>query len=471
MIWQNEVTRAAAVSLLFLVIFAAAEIWRRGGNPETEKTRKLVHFASGAVCLSFAYLFRSQWTVLALCTAFVGIMIVSKRFGLLQSVHGIKRTSSGGIYYPMAIYFTFFIACIYDRPHFYLIAILVLALSDSLAALIGGRYGFKVYRVEEDFKSLEGSVVFFLVTFIVVHVGLLLLTPIGRLESLLAAAYLSLLVTAFESISLGGADNIFIPIGTIAVLIRTAEMPAETMAVRIGIVIALFVAVHCISRRTGHLGLTAVIAIAMVGYAAYALAGQAWVIPILVGTFLFIYLDIFVEPRTADTNDIKFHIRPTFYVLCVSFTWILIALLAPGSTYVFFVPYVANLTASLGIFWQRRSRITDRPYHQKLPQWIRHAPLPLRALILSLLLAMPTALLDRRITVCFAFPLTILCTMGIESTYWRIECAKRGKWSNTMFLRMTAALSMAWTFAATVVSAWYYRLDHPICRWIAQCLQ
>jgi dolichol kinase len=97
---QIELLRAGIISVIYILIFIAAEMWHAFGKHQTETTRKFGHFASGAVYLSF-----------------------------------LISINSG-------------------RPQFYLIAILVLALSDSLAALIGGQYGLKLYKVEEDHKSI-----------------------------------------------------------------------------------------------------------------------------------------------------------------------------------------------------------------------------------------------------------------------------------------------------------------------------
>ena len=62
----GESLRAALVGAGFLLIFAAAEAWRRASGPPVEWTRKLVHFAGGLLVAAFPWLFASPWTVLAL---------------------------------------------------------------------------------------------------------------------------------------------------------------------------------------------------------------------------------------------------------------------------------------------------------------------------------------------------------------------------------------------------------------------
>ncbi len=464
---QREFIAIAGYSTVFLLIFGVAETWRIVGSPYTEKTRKLVHFASGAVCLSFIYLLQSHWSVLILCILFVALMYLTKKYGLLKSVHDVERKSSGGFYYPAAVYGTFFIAGVFNQPHFYLIAILVLAISDSLAALVGGRYGFKMYRTEDSYKSLEGSVIFFLVTFIVVHTCLLLLTPIGRAESLLAAVYLSILVTAFESISLGGADNLFIPLGTISILIRIVDQPLSIMVNRITILFVLYWFIYLTAKHTRAIGLSAVITIALLGFGAYALAGLEWVFPVLIATSLLSRVDIFLEPST--TSDPQYNIRPTFYVIIVSFIWILAGLLISDYRHVLFVSFTANLTCSLSIFWKRRSKLTHIPYRLSLPPWLRHARMPLRNILLTLILASPSLFISSSLSPLFTLAMILSVNFAIEITYWQLEQRKRGSWPNIRFLQATTLISIFWTTLAALVSMWYYDFGPLTSFWRISC--
>ena len=99
----------------------------------------------------------------------------------------------------------------------------MLTLSDAAAALIGTRYGRKLFAVEAGTKSLEGVAMFFLVTWIVAMVLLLLMTDIGRVNVVL----LSLAVAAFgalvEADSWRGFDNLFVPVGIHLFLARHLE--------------------------------------------------------------------------------------------------------------------------------------------------------------------------------------------------------------------------------------------------------
>ena len=168
-----EVLHTALAGGLVLLLLTVAEIWRCCLKPPVEWTRKLVHVGAGAVAATFPWLLQSHWSVLTLSLVFVILLWWTRSRGLLPSVHNVGRKTQGGLYYPLAIYVLFVIS--HGRPTFYLISMFVLGLSDALAALLGRRYGRLTFAVQEDRRSLEGSAVFFVSTFLCTHLPLLLL--------------------------------------------------------------------------------------------------------------------------------------------------------------------------------------------------------------------------------------------------------------------------------------------------------
>ena len=274
--WMGEALRAAGVGALFLVVFAAAEVWRRAGSPPPEWTRKLVHFGGGVICLGLPWMVRSHWTVLVLGALFAAIIVVSRRFGLLSSIHGVERKSEGGLYFPVSVYLMFVLAS--GRPVFYLISILALVVSDALAALVGTTYGRLRFRVEGDRRSVEGSAVFFLSTFLAVHLPLLLLTPMDRAASVLVAVQLSLLVTLLEAISLEGNDNLIVPVGTFLLLLKLTPQPAGMIGLQLLAQLAILGALFVLAWRWRLLTSSGTLAASLFFYGAFSLGGPVWVV-------------------------------------------------------------------------------------------------------------------------------------------------------------------------------------------------
>jgi hypothetical protein len=186
------------------------------GAPSASRwTRKLVHVLSGWRRISRGL--STHWSVLGSAhhPRHAG---PRQRLGLLGSVTGVDRRSVGELYFPISVYLLFVVAR--HQPVFYLIALSVLVFSDTAAALLGVAYGRHSYTVANDRRTLEGSAAFLLVTFLCVHVPLLLGTGIGRGESLIIATQLALLVTSFEAISMRGNDNLVVPLATYYLLLN-----------------------------------------------------------------------------------------------------------------------------------------------------------------------------------------------------------------------------------------------------------
>ena len=210
MITAHDLRGAVILGGVFVSLLILAELWRRLGTPKPEHTRKLVHLGGGVACLFFPFLIDSPWVVLAMALPLTGLFLAGAKLGFLKSLHGVARRSRGAEYYPLAVCLVFVLTR--GRPWLYLSAVLVLAVADAFAALIGSRYGVVRYEVENETKSLEGSLVFLVIAFLAIHLPVLLMTDLPRPVCVLAALLVAALVTGFEAVSLEGADNLFVPL-------------------------------------------------------------------------------------------------------------------------------------------------------------------------------------------------------------------------------------------------------------------
>jgi phytol kinase len=443
---MEDVFPALIVGGLYGVIFIVAELWRIYGTPSPEATRKFVHLSGGIVSLSFSYVFSSHWTVLLLGVLFIGIIAGTKKAGLLPSIHGVERKSQGQIYYPVAIYLTFLLCNLLKKPHFYLISVSVLAVADTLAALIGVRYGTKKYRVEDEKKSIEGSVIFFLATFIIVHLGLLLLGNLGRIESVVAAFVIASLVTIFEAVSLGGADNLFIPFGTLLLLQKFTPNPADEMFRQLAILTGIFILICGIAQHTRKLSMSGAVGVAMLSYAAWALVDYRWFLPIITGYLLFNYTNLVIE--TPQTKLSKFRIRAVFYTAIIPLIWVFVAnfFYFDGRAHLFLVPYIVSLAASISIYWERRARLEN-----KLSSVFKNLNFALRAMLLTFLYIPVQILLDDKILIMEPI---IACFAGIivsDRVYWIIS-KKVENWKRISYLRMGVAVIALGAIVALLIN-------------------
>ncbi len=460
--WDAEIGSALIVASFFLCLVGLGEILRGVNACSQEATRKFVHLTGGIVSLSFAYVFTSHWTILGLCIAFVFLMAGTRKMGMLKSVHGIKRKSSGDILHPVAIYLTFAATNYFEKPDFYLISIMVLSVSDALAAIIGVSYGFKVYSVEEERKSLEGSFIFLLSTFLIVHLGLLLLTSVGRMECVLSALLISILVTCFEAISLGGADNIIIPFGTLFIIMKITTKPIPEIIGQLSSVGIIFLTTWLFGNASGRLGTSGIITVALMGYAAWSLLGPEWYIPVLICTILVSLVDMFLE--MPGSQDELLRVRPIFYMFAISACWIIGANISHlnglAKVDLFFVPYIVSFAAILSVRWkwsQRQGTLASLSRRQVVPRFIREGNFLIRAACLTAAFLPVNHLLGLHLNPVFS---AVTCLAGIiisDGIYWGIGKRYHGHWSRIAFLRFGMLSVLVSSSLVFLANLWFYR--------------
>ncbi|MDD3609981.1 MAG: hypothetical protein PHI49_09545 [Halothiobacillaceae bacterium] len=268
----------ALVLGLLAASFAGVALWRHLAQPHPELPRKLMHVLMGLVAAGFPWLFDSVWPVLVLAAAsMIALWLVragrAGTAGLQGVLHGVGRVSWGELLFPAGVAAVFVLAD--GNALLYSVPILILALADALAALIGLRYGQMRFTTLDGQKSLEGSIAFFVVTFLCVHVALLLFTDTGRAESLLIGLILGLLVMMFEAIAWRGLDNLFIPLAAHALLQSYLGLDAAALLGQLGLV-ALLVLFVVFWRRRSTLDDGALIGAVLMAYASLAIGGWPW---------------------------------------------------------------------------------------------------------------------------------------------------------------------------------------------------
>ncbi len=244
-------------------------------------------------------------------------------------------------------------------------------------------------------------------------------------------------------------------------LLKVDTQPAFLTGIQIVIFIVLSLLIFFFIRRTKKLGMSAIIGIALLVYAAASLVGFHWAIPLIVTVIIFSFFDIFLEQGTPEQP--KFRIRPVFFLMLVSFIWILVADFIESHAYLVYAAYVTNIIAQMGILWQRKSRLIKNDEAQSSqPKFICHAPLIIRSLLLTFLIAPGAIFFDKNISLWFTLVITIGGALIIETLYWVIEPYKQGKWERISFLRFTAGVAALVTFLQTAVCWWFYYDMHNL---------
>jgi phytol kinase len=334
---------AVALFLLaFLALLAALILHRRFWSPHPEITRKALHAGSGLLTLSFPFLFHDLWPVLVLTTgsalviaAFKFLPQIRRRFG--RVVDDVERTTLGELYFPLAVAIVFWLAR-GQSALLYCIPMLVLTFADATGALIGLRYGLT--RFTGGHKSFEGSLAFAIVAFFCVHVPLLLFSDTGRVETLMIAITLALLVMLLEGTAWRGLDNLFLPIGGYFLLRAYLPLGVADLLPRLLVSVGLVVAV-LLSRRSTTLVDDSLLAGAFLCYVTWAVAGWRWLVPPVV---LFVGYAWF-SPRTVENSRRVHNVDAVLAIWIVAVLWLILGktLDQPGFIYPFTLVFACHM--------------------------------------------------------------------------------------------------------------------------------
>lgn len=181
-------------SLLFFCVLLIIEFITRKNNYPKELTRRLAHLLSGLFGILMGFVLDS-WVFITFAVVFFGIISTSYSIKFLTSIHGVKRKTYGEILLPLGILSAFLISGPTDS---FLVAVLILSVSDPLAGIISD---LKLF----DKGRWTGSAFFFLSAFLI----LVFFYKGQQLVMLLALAFV---VTIVERFSTYGTDNLSIPL-------------------------------------------------------------------------------------------------------------------------------------------------------------------------------------------------------------------------------------------------------------------
>jgi len=247
-------------------------------KPGPELVRKLFHICGGLLGLSLPWIFTSIVPVLLVCAAvaalFVALRLVpALRSGAGQVLLGVQRESVGEFCYVASFCLLFWLAR--GDKLLYSIPILIVALADAMAALIGQEYGKRPLHIAGATKSVEGLVTFFLVAFFCVHVPVLMWGGTPRAESLLVAVDVAAMVMMAEAAAWRGLDNLLIPLWGYMVLKSLLLMDWTQLAVHLVFLLSLSGFMVRMRDRT-TLGDDALMGAVLWGYVVWAVGGWSW---------------------------------------------------------------------------------------------------------------------------------------------------------------------------------------------------
>jgi len=218
---SGDVVPLLASYVYVALILGAAELVRRRARLSVDFTRKVVHVGVGLWVIPTLLWFESWPLAIIPPATFVVLNAVSQRFSLLGSVETGEK-NVGTTLFPLA--FIALIAWFWPRGRPDVIAggILVLALGDAAAAIVGKRWGRHRYRIGSAVRSWEGSAAMFAASLLALALASGLF---GEGVNVGVLVGIALLATLLEGVSLFGFDNLLVPLGTAIALNWSTPAP------------------------------------------------------------------------------------------------------------------------------------------------------------------------------------------------------------------------------------------------------
>ena len=201
-----------------LVVLAIASTCKKNWPEQRELTRKIVHIGTGAV-IPLAWQFSISRT-LALCFAAIVTVLtaINHRWRLIPAVEDVDRSSYGTVAYGLSI--TILLLLFWPtRADAVCAGVLVMALGDGLAGLIGRHWTSPRWTLWNQTKSVAG-------TFTMATASLCSLVALSwgvhGAVPLAATVAITLVAVGLEQLSYAGIDNLTVPLA-VAVLWSVVE--------------------------------------------------------------------------------------------------------------------------------------------------------------------------------------------------------------------------------------------------------
>ena len=192
-----------------VVLFIAVAARRQWPNQQ-ELSRKIVHIGSGFV-LPLAWFVQIP-TVVAVTVAATTTLIafINHRWRLIPAVEDVDRTSYGTVAYGLSI--TLLLIWFWpDQPDAVVVGVLVMALGDGLAGLIGRQIQSRNWSIAGQTKSLLGTSVMAGVSFLIL---VIMAACLGLSPQLWVFTLITIIAVLLEQFSMMGVDNLSVPIVT-----------------------------------------------------------------------------------------------------------------------------------------------------------------------------------------------------------------------------------------------------------------
>lgn len=279
----NDLTFLGVALTCLLALILISELIRKKLGWTGEVTRKIVHTGTGILIFFACHELNSGMPLIIIGVIFTLFNFLCVQFNWFAGMHSTDRHTFGTVYYPLA--FTVLVLAAWDSHRFIIAgAMLVLAVGDALAALIGQKVRFRhIYFLSPDKKTIEGSSAMLLSSWLALVVTFIYfgVTPDTRISIAVISLFIALIATVVEAVSSKGSDNLTLPLSVAWILyLFSVYNSGQIDGLFTGFALSFCAAL--LSYYLKFLSLSGSAGAFLLGIVVFGAGGWLWTVPVLV---------------------------------------------------------------------------------------------------------------------------------------------------------------------------------------------
>ncbi len=187
-------------------VIALGFLAKLSGKFSPEAVRKIIHIGVSNWILISAHYLKTPWITILVPTIFIVANAAFVYSGAAKILGmGDRKRDNGLVYFPISIVILYLLyhASVVSLDDV-VMGILIMGYGDGLAALVGRKIGKHKFSVLQAHKSVEGCLVMFVVSFVIVL--------LVKGQGIPTALIIALVATILEAVTPLGFDNITVPI-------------------------------------------------------------------------------------------------------------------------------------------------------------------------------------------------------------------------------------------------------------------
>lgn len=220
---SQQLIFAILYSLAFGAILLTGEILHKILRVRTEYTRKFAHSTASLLSLTFPIIYKEIHYVLVMGILFFFVLLIAQHRNLLRSINDVSRKTYGGILLPVTITGSFIVSVWLNDVKLFIIPVLIMGVSDSLAGITGVFFGSRLRKISifklKLNKTYLGSSVFFVTALIITIRSLHWYLGNYNSQTIVAAIAVAAGAALMELFSSKGLDNITVPLTALLILL------------------------------------------------------------------------------------------------------------------------------------------------------------------------------------------------------------------------------------------------------------